>query len=384
MFSVSLVPSMEVSLMYDINSIFREYGNTFRENNKIPVEKLRVMDSIESCRTARLGLHIEDCLACSHKRISYNSCRNRHCPKCQNIAKEEWVDARKSEIMNTHYFHVVFTVPDLLNKLIYNNKKQLYNLLFKCASQTLTDLAMDDKYLGAQIGITTILHTWGQNLSFHPHIHCIVPGGGLSHSGAEFKHSRKKFFIPVKVLSKMFKGKFMYYLRILIDSKTIAIPENVDFNTLKESLYNKDWVVYCKPPFKTPNSVIEYLGRYTHRVAISNNRIVSAKDGIVKFKWRDYRDSNKEKIMELSANEFIRRFLMHVLPKGFFKIRHYGLLSNKNRKTKLRLCQKLTGVKLSKTTRLSRYEIIIKIYGPEIFCCPICGCEFVSRFVLRE
>lgn len=370
--------------MYDINSIFRKYGNTFRENNKIPVEKLRVMDSIESCRTARLGLHIEECLACSHKRISYNSCRNRHCPKCQNIAKEEWVDARKSELMNTHYFHVVFTVPDLLNKLIYSNKKQLYTLLFKCASQTLTDLAMDDKYLGAQIGITAILHTWGQNLSFHPHIHCIVPGGGLSHSGAEFKHSRKKFFIPVKVLSKMFKGKFMYYLRTLINSKTITIPADVDFNTLKESLYNKDWVVYCKPPFKTPDNVIEYLGRYTHRIAISNNRIISAKDGIVKFKWRDYRDNNKEKIMELSANEFIRRFLMHVLPRGFFKIRHYGLLSNKNRKTKLRLCQKLTGVKLSKITRLSRYEIIIKIYGPDIFYCPICGCEFVSRFVLRE
>jgi hypothetical protein len=342
------------------------------------------MDSIESCRTSSLGMHVEDCLACGHKKVFYNSCRNRHCPKCQNVAKEQWVDARKSELINTHYFHVVFTVPDLLNKLIYNNQNQLYNLLFTCASQTLTELAMDKKYLGAQIGVTTILHTWGQNLSYHPHIHCIVPGGGLSTKGTEFTHSRKKFFIPVKVLSRKFRGKFMHYLCSLINNQSITVPQDIDFNILKDKLYNIDWVVHCKPPFKTPESVIEYLGRYTHKVAISSNRIISVKDGIVTFKWRDYRDNNKKKIMELTVNEFIRRFLMHVLPKGFFKIRHYGLLSNRNKKTKLRLCQKLTGVKLTEIKRLSKYEILIKLFGPDIFCCPLCGSEFISRLVLRE
>jgi len=370
--------------MYDINSIFKEHGATFRENNRISTDKLKAMDAIESCRTSSLGMHVEKCLACDHKKISYNSCRNRHCPKCQSIAKEEWVDARKSELLNTHYFHVVFTVPDSLNALIYINKRKFYSLLFRCAQETLIELSQDTKYLGAQIGITAVLHTWGQNLSFHPHIHCIVPGGGLSSEGTVFKHSRKKFFLPVKVLSRKFRGKFMHYLCEMIDKEVLKIPLDMDFKTLKDKLYTIDWVVYCKPPFKRPEDVIEYLGRYTHRVAISNKRIVSVKDGIVNFKWRDYKDKNKEKTMSLTVHEFIRRFLMHILPKGFFKIRHYGLLSNRNKKTKLRLSQKLTGVRFTEIKRLSRCEILKKLFGSDAFCCPICGSEFITKYVLKE
>jgi len=375
---------MEVISMYDINSIFREYGESYRENKKLSIDQLKVMESIEACRTEKMNMHVQKCLACEHTKTSYNSCRNRHCPKCQNISKEEWVDARKSELMNTHYFHVVFTVPEFLNNLFYLNKKTLYNLLFSCASETLLELSSDHKYIGAQIGITTILHTWGQNLSYHPHLHCIVPGGGLSETSAEFKHSRKKFFLPVRVLSKKFRGKFLSMLCDMEKTSKITIPKYIDFIDLKEKSYNVDWVVYCKPPFKRPEDVISYLGRYTHRVAISNNRILSVKDDIVSFKWRDYKEKGREKIMNLPVHEFIRRFLMHVLPAGFFKIRHYGILSNRNKKTKLRLCQKLTGVKLTEIARLSRREIIEKLFGPDFFCCPLCGSEFISRSVLRE
>jgi len=365
--------------MSEIQDIFNEYGTVFRENNKLPSHKLKAMSAIESCRTASLGAHVDKCCACGHTKISYNSCRNRHCPKCQNIAREQWIEARKSELLNLQYFHVVFTVPDSLNSIFLNNQEIMYKMLFNCVNETLTTLALDKKYLGAQIGLTAVLHTWGQNLMFHPHIHCIVPGGGLSPSGIEFKTSRKKFFIPVKVLSRMFRGKFMFYLNKEMSDKTLKVPENFDFKALKDSLYSIDWVVYCKPPFKSPNHVIEYLGRYTHKVAISNSRIISCKDGSVTFKWRDYKHNNDQKVMTITCEEFIRRFLLHVLPKKFFKIRHYGILGSRNKKTKLARCQRLSGIKVDQLKVLTKRELLQKIFGYDVFSCPHCGSEYVNR-----
>jgi Putative transposase/Transposase zinc-binding domain len=365
--------------MIELQNIFNEYGQNFRENNILPDNKRKAMYSIETCRTSSLGSHVDECLSCGRVKVSYNSCRDRHCPKCQSIKKEEWIEARKSELLNVQYFHVVFTVPDSLNTIIYRNQKVMYQLLFQCVSETLTELALDKKYLGAQVGVTSILHTWGQNILYHPHIHCIVPGGGLSPTGIEFKHSKKKFFIPVKVLGRKFRGKFLHYLSQKVLSSDIVISSDIDFHALKKKLYSVDWVTYCKPPFKGPQHVIEYLGRYTHRVAISNGRIVGYKDGKVTFKWRDYKDKNIEKLMTVSAEEFIRRFLLHILPAKLFKIRHYGILSNRNKKSKLLLCQKLTGIKIEYIQKPSKREILQKIFGRDVYCCSHCGCEFVNR-----
>ena len=318
----------QVLTMNEIQTIFRENRSEFLLGRHLPVNKIKVMRFIEQCRTASLGAHIDKCnnKDCDYKKISYNSCRNRHCPQCQNLAKEQWLDARKCELINVNYFHVVFTMPDLLNPIIYNNQKSLYSLMFKCVSETLTQLALDKKYLGAQIGVTAILHTWGQNLMFHPHIHCIVPGGGLSASAIEFVRSRKKFFIPVKVLSRKFRGKFLHHLKCLVKEDSLKIPGDIDIERLIKELYDKDWVTFCKPPFKSPEHVINYLGRYTHKIAISNSRIVSCNNGEVTFKWRDYKNKSQQKLMSLPATEFMRRFLLHVLPDRFVKIRYYGIV----------------------------------------------------------
>jgi hypothetical protein len=367
--------------MPELQDIIIDHGNSFKENEKLPSNKLKALGSIETCRTEVLGYHVDDCNECGHKKISYNSCKNRHCPKCQSFKKEEWVEARKCELINVTYFHVVFTLPSALNTIIYQNQAVLYSLFFKCVAETLKELAYDKKYLGAQIGITSVLHTWGQTLVYHPHIHCIVPGGGLSPSGIEFRRSKKKFFIPVKVLSRKFRGKFLYYLKEEIKANTIKIDSDINFKDLKKSLYKKEWVVYCKKPFKESAHVIEYLSKYVHRVAISNNRIIDYTDKKVTFKWRDYRDSNKEKVMTLDVNEFIRRFLLHVLPKAFTKIRYYGILGNRNKKSKLLKCQILTKAKYSRL-KLSKRELLAKILGKDVYCCEKCGSEKVNRYFI--
>lgn len=367
--------------MLELQDIIIDHGNSFKENEKLPINKLKALNSIEVCRTAVLGSHVDECSECGHKRMSYNSCKNRHCPKCQSFKKEEWVEARKCELINVTYFHVVFTLPSDLNTIIYQNQEVLYSLFFKCVSETLKELAYDKKYLGAQIGITSVLHTWGQTLYYHPHIHCIVPGGGLSPSGIEFRQSKKKFFIPVKVLSRKFRGKFLYYLKEEIKANTIKIAVDINFKDLKKNLYKKEWVVYCKKPFKESANVIEYLSKYVHRVAISNNRIIDYTDKKVTFKWRDYRDGNKEKVMTLDVDEFIRRFLLHVLPKAFTKIRYYGILGNRNKKSKLLKCQILTRAKCSHQ-KLSKRELLIKILGKDVFRCENCGSEKVNRYFI--
>ncbi|MGD8782750.1 MAG: IS91 family transposase [Ignavibacteria bacterium] len=369
--------------MVELQDIFNKHGEIYRQNHKLIPNQLKAMRAIEHCRTSILGAHVDECDNCSYTRISYNSCRNRHCPKCQTLKKERWIDARKDDLLNVGYFHIVFTIPETLNTITYQNQEVVYKILFKAAAETLTELASDRKYLGAQIGITEVLHTWGQNLAFHPHIHCIVPGGGLNSCG-KWVNSRKNFFIPVKVLSRKFRGKFLYYLKRanLEFFRSISyLREMTPFNDLVSSLYQKDWVVYCKPPFKNADCVVEYLGRYTHRVAISNNRIIKLENGVVTFKWRDYRDGNKYKCMDLTADEFIRRFLIHILPVRFTKIRHYGLLSPVNKSTKLKLCKKLTNTLINSIPRVkkSAVELLKKLTGKDITLCPNCGIGHLAR-----
>ena len=396
----------------EIGDIFRVYGDAYRQKRegKIPAHILKTMRGIQDCRTAVLGGHQRVCADCGTKEIAYNSCRNRHCPKCQTLSKERWIEGQKASLLNIGYFHVVFTIPDSLNPVAFQNQKAVYNILFKAVSETLTELAADPKHLGAQIGFTSILHTWGQNLMHHPHIHCVVPDGGIAPDGGwvNAKHQDKKgkeFLIPVRVLSRKFRGKFLYYLKLAYKNGELnfygqqtAIGSPGRFQNLLASLYAKEWYVYCKRPFTTTEAVIEYLGRYTHRVAISNNRIVSCDDGKVRFKWRDNKDGAKLKVMEIRAEEFIRRFLIHVLPPRFMKIRHYGLLGNRNKKEKVALCKELTNTHLSTSspnptssstpntsqagigsndsqaqTTTSTPDLILKITGIDITKCRACG-----------
>jgi len=316
-------------------------------------QQAKAFHMIRHCRSAKLGAHSMVCSECGNAHVSYNSCRNRHCPKCQHAVQEDWVQAQLKKLLPVGYFHVVFTIPHELNSLVLHNQKLLYSLLLRAASHTLMELAGDPKYLGATIGLTSVLHTWGRNLSFHPHVHAIVPGGGLSRDGLRFVRSRKKFFIPVKVVSKKFRGKFLYFLekayargelKFFHEAASLAIPGN--FDSLVDSLYAKKWVVFCKKPFHSPEHVVRYLGRYTHRVAISNSRITRFDGKSVSFSWKDYKDKGKSKVMRLTSAEFTRRFLQHVLPDGFVKIRHYGLLCSRNIGTKLLRCRRLAKGKL--------------------------------------
>jgi hypothetical protein len=369
--------------MAELQDVFAHYGEAYRLKHNLLSNQLKAMRAIENCRTSALGGHIDECDKCGFNRISYNSCRDRHCPKCQTLNKERWIDARKDDLLNVGYFHVVFTIPDDLNPVAYQNPKIVYDILFKAVAETLSELSADKKYLGAQTGFTEILHTWGQNLSHHPHIHCIVPGGGLNACG-QWVIARKKFFLPVKVLSRKFRGKFLFYFKqaaLEFHNSIYYLNDQSAFNHFLSVLYEKDWVVYCKPPFKTAGHVVEYLGRYTHRVAISNNRIIRLHDGKVTFSWRDYRDSNRQKLMDLTADEFIRRFLIHVLPKKFTKIRHYGLLSPRVKTVRLKLCKKLTSTPIREKppVRISAVELLQKITGRDFTICPCCGVGHLSR-----
>ena len=341
------------------------------------------MHAIEVCRTAVLGGHKDKCDHCGHVEISYNSCRNRHCPKCQTLRKEKWIEARCEDLLPIPYFHVVFTLPSKLNPLVSMNRKVLYDLLFRSVSETLTQLANDPKHLGAEIGSIAILHTWGQNLMDHPHIHCIVTGGGLSSSRNRWVSSRKGFFIPVRVISALFKGKFLDLLKKGFQSNALVFPDRIhhlqqprDFERFRRQLYRKKWVVYCKPPFDGIRGVLQYLGRYTHRIAISNNRILNIRQGKVSFLWRDYADRNRQKTMTLKADEFIRRFLLHVLPFHYVRIRHFGLLANRKRKNTIALCRQILGEEKTATQPNTRKETwqeqLFRICGIDVTLCPVC------------
>jgi len=361
--------------MIEVQDIFFAYGSSYRLVHKLSLVQHKAMSAIEKCRTAALGGHTDICNECGYTKISYNSCRNRHCPKCQTLAKERWIDSQKSDLLDVGYFHVVFTLPDELNGIVYQNQQALYNLLFRASAETLSELALDKRYLGARIGLTSVLHTWGQNLMHHPHIHCVVPGGGQNILG-KWVSSKKKFFIPIKVLSRKFRGKFLYYLqqaKLEFHGSQGYLSNELAFRNLIDTLYGKEWIVSCKPPFKDAACVVEYLGRYTHRVAISNNRILSMEDGKVSFKWRNYRYNNRWKVMTVTAHEFIRRFLVHVLPSGFIKIRHYGFLGNRNKSKKLIICKRLTHTAIMKKKKASTLELISKLLGRDICKCPACG-----------
>ena len=375
--------------MTEVADIFREYGDAYRRKHKLPSRMIKVMNAIESCRTAKLGGHVDECDECGHIKISYNSCRNRHCPKCQSLAKERWLIARENDLLPVEYFHIVFTIPDILNPLALRNQKELYTILFKSVAETLLELGKDPKYLGVDIGFIGILHTWGQNLMDHPHIHCIVPGGGLTFDSKRWISSRESFFIPVKVLSRLFRGKFLAYLKDAYGKDELKFHGSIqelgrerNFSAFLDNLYKREWVVYAKSSFNSPEHVIEYLGRYTHRVAISNDRITDIENGNVTFKYKDYKDQNKPKHMTIEAHEFIRRFMMHVLPDKFVKIRHYGILSNRNRKTKLKRCKEILGVEVKQTKdKRGWQELLLELTGKDPRICPKCK---TGRLVRKE
>lgn len=360
--------------MPEVQEIIKKYGKEYKQRHKLMPHEYKAMNAIEKCRTAELGAHIDVCDECGYEKISYNSCRNRHCPKCQNIAREKWIYNREKDLLNIKYFHVVMTIPSELYCISKQNERKVYNIIFKATAETLGELAKDEKYLGAEIGFMEILHTWGQTLAYHPHIHCIVPAGGIDKTG-KWKSSKKKFFIPVKVISRKFRGKFLYYLKrekLELYGKNEKLKNPEEFDKLINQMYNKEWITYCKPPFQDASKVIRYLGRYTHRVAISNNRIQKVENKKVTFKWRDYKDNNRMKEMTIEAEEFIRRFLLHILPPRFMKIRHYGLLGNRNKKIKLAICKKLTNTANPLPQVISTLEILKKTLGVDFNLCPIC------------
>ncbi len=343
------------------------------------------MTAIEVCRTAALGGHLERCDSCPHERPSYNSCRSRHCPKCQSLARAQWVEKRKAEVLDCEYFHVVFTVPENIAAIAYQNKELVYGILFRATAETLTTIAADPKHLGAEIGFFAVLHTWGQNLLHHPHLHCVVPGGGISPDGTRWIPCRPGFFLPVRVLSRLFRRLFLKYLQEAFDSGKLqffasleALRDPQPFARYLAEARRTEWVVYAKSPFGGPQQVVDYVGRYTHRVAISNHRLVDIEDGHVKFSWRDYRDDNQQKTMSLLSEEFMRRFLLHVLPSGFHCIRYYGFLGNRYRKEKLAHGRRLLGMvppsldssgPTAPEDYRDRYE---KLTGRSLRECPIC------------
>ena len=356
--------------MEKIKEILNKGLKKYESSHKIVGYKKSTIKAIKNCKTEKMGAHKYICDECGYEEIAYNSCRNRHCPNCQIMKKLKWIEARKEEVLNIKYYHVVFTIPSELYNIVYQNQRKMYNILFKTASETLQELAQDEKYLGAEIGFFSILHTWGQNLMYHPHIHMVVTGGGLTKT-LKWKEKEEDFFIPVKVMSKVFRGKFLENMKKekLEYYKKMKEYENpAIYNELMRKMYGKDWIVYCK----NANSVIEYLGRYTHRVAISNERIIKIEEDKVTFKWRDYKDGNKMKEMTVNIEEFIRRFMLHILPPRFTKIRYYGLLGNKNKNKKLKRCKILTRTKIKVKKEFPTLELLKKTIWKDFNLCPCC------------
>jgi hypothetical protein len=371
----------------EVADVLRRYGDAYREEHgaSLSTAQRRVMSAIERCRTAALGGHLEQCDQCQHQRNCYDSCGNRHCPKCQSLARAKWIEDRQAELLLTDYFHVVFTVPGEIAAIAYQNKRVIYSILFRATAKTLQTIAADPKHLGAEIGFFAVLHTWGQNLLHHPHLHCVVPGGGLSPDGTRWISCRPGFFLPVRVLSRLFRRLFLELLEKAFDSGRLRffsalheLQHRQTFLRYLAPVRKAEWVVYAKPPFAGPQQVLDYVGRYTHRVAISNNRLLDIDDGQVQFRWKDYRNDNQQKIMPLSADEFIRRFLLHVLPDGFQRIRYFGFLGNRYRQQKLARCRQLLGMASSEQTPQApepqkdyrdRYE---ELTGVSLRQCPVC------------
>jgi hypothetical protein len=334
---------------FEVADIIRIAGDAFIERNQAHLAwpHLKVLRAIRNCRTQALGGHLDRCSNCGHEVISCNSCRNRHCPKCQTNAREQWLAKRADDLLPVPYFHIVFTLPHALSALALQNKKLIYDLLFRASAETLIEIGADPKYLGAQIGFLSVLHTWGQNLQ-HPHVHCVIPAGGLSFDHSRWIRSPTSFFLPVRVLGKVFRGKFVDGLRRLFRTHQLSFHGSLRgmadaklFQQFLRQLFQTDWVVYAKRPFGGPAHILQYLARYTHRVAISNHRLLDFDGNKVSFRWKDYAHGNKKRKMTLSADEFLRRFLLHVLPRGFVRIRNFGLLANRNRARSVLVCLQL-------------------------------------------
>ncbi len=369
----------------EVADVFRRYGETYRAQHgaSMSTGQRRVMTAIEVCRTAALGGHLERCDDCGHERNAFNSCRDRHCPKCQSLARARWIEDRKAELLDVPYFHVVFTVPEEIAAIALQNKEVVYAILFRATAETLTTIAADPKHLGAEIGFFAVLHSWGQNLLFHPHLHCVVPGGGPSLNRDRWVSCRPDFFLPVRVLSSLFRRLFLESLEKAFDAGKLQffgrlepLQDRSVFTQHLARLKEREWVVYAKAPFAGPEQVLNYVGRYTHRVAISNNRLLDIENGQVSFRWKDYRGSDQVKTMTLTAEEFIRRFLLHVLPNGFRRIRYYGFLGNRHREEKLAVCRRLLGMPVAESAEsppnkdyLDRYE---DLTGQSLRQCPQC------------
>lgn len=358
----------------ELAEIFRAYGDRLE---RLSLDQRRVMAAITRCRTAALGGHRSQCDTCGHQEIFYNSCRDRHCPKCQGLDEARWVQDRKQDLLPVEYFHVVFTVPEELHCFFRANPKTAYGLLFSNVSETLQDVALNPKHLGAKVGFTAVLHTWTQKLLFHPHLHCIVPGGGLSPDGRRWIQARPGFLLPVRILSTVFRGKLLSRLQHAVRQGTITLPSAYDPWLQLSKAASKKWVVYAKPPFAGPDQVISYLARYTHRIGISNDRLVSLKDGKVTFRWKDRAKNDAPRLMTLDAVSFLRRFLYHVLPVGLVRIRHFGFLANAVRKKRLLKCRMLLAVAIpsapeAETDEESWQKTLLRLTGKDVTKCPRC------------
>ena len=367
---------------WEVADVFRQYGGAYRCAHRLPLSHLKVMRAIEVCRTESLGGHVERCDTCGFERHAYNSCRNRHCPKCQALAKAAWLEARKADLLDVDYFHVVFTLPHAVNPIGLRNKKTVFDLLFRAAADTLQTFAADPRNgLGGKLGFTAVLHTWDQQLRDHFHLHCLVPAGALAPDRSRWIHARNGFLFPVKALSKVFRGKFIASLLQAFADRHLQFPGTIAplgtparFGQLVNALWKKSWVVYAKPPFGGPQKVLDYLGRYTHRVAISNHRITRIHDGSVSFTYRDRTSRNQKKTLTLPAPEFIRRFLLHVLPKGYVRIRHFGFLASRAKRKDLPRCRQLLGMPPRTPTADARptRQALLELLGLDFTTCPHC------------
>jgi hypothetical protein len=377
---------------WEVGDILRWHGPSYQERHPLSPDQAKVLHRLAACRTAQLGGHVDSCDACGFARISYNSCRDRHCPKCQARKRAEWLETRLERLLPVPYFHVVFTIPDLFNPLLLHNQRRLYDLLFQTAAATLLTLAADPKRLGAQVGFTAILHTWGQNLLFHPHLHCVVTGGGLSLDGQRWIAGKPHYFLPVRVLGKLFRGKFLAGLKdayqagcLRLEGSVARLADPRAFQRLLDAGYARNFNVYAKPPFGGAEQVFRYLGRYSHRVAISNHRLRDVTDTHVQFDWKDYASGNQVRPMRLDMDEFIRRFLLHVLPKGFVRIRHYGLLASINVPGKLEKCRRLLGGDCQpkpSTVAKTWIERVLEWTGQDLMSCPRCQGPLTRRELL--
>ena len=374
--------------MATVNDVVRQYGDAYlRAHPRTPLHERKVLRSLAVCRTEHLGGRVATCSACGHTVILYNSCRNRHCPQCQAMKKEKWILERKSEVLPFTYFHIVFTLPDTLIPIVLRNKRTIYNLLFGSCRKTILSVSADEKYFGAAIGFFAILHTWGQKLNMHPHLHCVVPGGGYSESKGTWIHAPHNYFVPVKVLKMRFRSLFLTGLKNLYHDEKLHLTGTpydnpAVFQSMVDALFTAEWVVYLKESFQGKESVIHYLARYTHRIAISNHRIRAVTGDSVTFTYRDYKDGNREKAMELPATAFLHRFLLHTVPRRFVRIRYYGILSHRNKKKAILACREFYEIEdIIVPVPASWQEVYAHVTGKEISCCPVCKS---GRLVVTE